>query len=76
MQDPIDFLQQPHSKCTLTICDDLDDEEDEDFPTVSLEDDLWTTDEILDGHLCIHGHSVPHELCPYPCPYLDYTSSL
>ena len=76
LQGPIDFLQQPHSKCTLTICEDLDDEEEvEDFPTVSLEDDHWTTEEILDRHSCIHEHSVQHELCPYPHPYLDYTSS-
>ena len=76
MQNPIDFLQQPHSKCTLTTCDDLDDEEEEeDFQTVSLEDDHWTTEEIPDRHLCIHEHSVPHELCPYPCLYLDYISS-
>ena len=73
-QNPMDFLQQPHSKCTLTIFDDLDEEE-EDFETVSLEDDHWTIEEIPDRHLCIHEHSVPHELCPYPCPYLDYTSS-
>ena len=77
LQNPINFLQQPCSKCTLTICDDLDDdeEEEEDFPTDSLEDDHWTAEEILDRHLCIHKHSVPHELCPYPCPYMDYTSS-
>ena len=30
---------------------------------------------IPDRHLCIHEHSLLHELCPYPCPYLDYTSS-
>ena len=73
----MDFLQQPPSKCTLPICDDLDEEEEEeDFPTVSIEDDHWTTEEIPDRHLCIHEHLVLHELCPYPCPYLDYTSSL
>ena len=32
-------------------------------------------DEILDRHLCIHEHSLLHELCANPCPYLDYTSS-
>ena len=66
MQNPIDFLQQPHSKCTLTICDDLDDndEEEEDFPTVLLEDGHCTAEEIQDRHLCIHEHSIPHELCP------------
>ena len=65
-----------HSKCILTIHDNLDDEEEEeDFQTVLLEDNHWTTEEIPDRHLCIHEHSVPHELCPYPCPYMDYTSS-
>ena len=72
----MDFPQQPHSKYTLTICDDLDDvDKEEDFQTVSLEDDHWTTEKIPDRHLCIHEHSAPHLLCPYPCPYMDYTSS-
>ena len=75
LQKPVDFLQQPHTKCALTICDDLDNEEEEDFQTVSLEDDHWTMEEIPDRQLCIHEHSVPHELCPYPCLYLDYASS-
>ena len=45
----MDFLQQPHSKCTITICDDLDDDEEEgDFQTISLEDDHWTMEEIPD----------------------------
>ena len=72
----MDFSQQPHSNYIFTISDDLDDEEEEeDFPTVSLEDDHWTTEEIPDRHLCIHKHSLPHLLCPYPCPYMDYTST-
>ena len=76
LQNPIDFLWQPHSKYTLPICDDLDDDkEEEDFQTVSLEDDHWTMEEIPDRPLCIHKHSVLYELCPYPCPYLDYTTS-
>ena len=50
-------------------------EEEEDFQTVSLDDEHWDTEEIPDRHLCIHDHSVPHKLCPYPCPYLDYTSA-
>ena len=32
-------------------------------------------EESPDGHLCIHEHSAAHKLCPYPCPYLDFTSS-
>ena len=68
---------QQHTKCILTICDNLDDdEEEESFQTLPLEDKHWTTEEIPDRHLCIHEHSVLHELCPYSCPYMDYTSSL
>ena len=49
LQNPMDFVQQPHSKCTLTLCDYLDDdEEEEDFQTISLKDDHWTMDEIPD----------------------------
>ena len=70
------FAQWQHSKCILTICDALeDDEEEEDFQTVPSEDNHWTSKEIPDRHLCMHKHSVPHDLCPYPCPYMDYTSS-
>ena len=69
-------LQKPHSKYTQPICDDLNDgEEEEDFQTIPLKDDHWAMEEIPDRPLCLHEHSVPHELCPYPCPYLDYTSS-
>ena len=51
LQNPVVFLQQPPSKCTLPICDDLDDEEEEeDFQTVSLEDDHWTLVEIPNRH--------------------------
>ena len=32
-------------------------------------------EEIPDRHLCIHKHSLPHGLCPYPSPYSDYTTS-
>ena len=32
-------------------------------------------EEIPDRHLCIHEHSLPDRLCPYPCPYSDYQAS-
>ena len=72
----MDFSQQPHSKYIPTTHDDLDDnKEEEDFQKASLEDDHWTTKEIPDRHLCMHEHSLPHSLCPYPCPYMNYTST-
>ena len=76
-----DLVQQPVSKCFYTICDDLEEdeeeeEEEEDFQTVTLDDAHWTTEAIPDRDLCIQEHSVPHLLCPFPCPYMDYTSTL
>ena len=73
MQYHIDALQQPSSKYTLNAYVNL--EEEEDFQTVSLDDEHWDMKEIPDRHLCIHEHSLSHGLCPYPCPYLDYTTS-
>ena len=71
------FAQQPHSKSIYTICDDPEeDEEEEDFHTVALDDHHWTTDKIPDRDLCIHKHLLPHSLCPYQYPYMDYTSTL
>ena len=75
LHNHIGTLQYPSSKCTLNANVNLEEEEDKDFQTVSLDDEHWNMEEIPDRHLCIHEHSIPHELCPYPCLYLDYTSS-
>ena len=77
LQYHVDTLQHPTSKCTLTTHVNLEEEEEvEDFQTVSLDDEHWNTEEIPDRHLCIHEHSLLHGLCPYPYPYSDYTTSL
>ena len=49
-----------------------DDEEEEDFQMVPLNDDHWTTQDIPDRTLGIHEHALPHILCLYPCPYANY----
>ena len=54
---------------------EAEDEEEEDFQTVPLDDEHWDMEEIPDRPLCIHKHSLPHGLCPYPCPYSDYQAS-
>ena len=75
-QNPMAFARQPPSKSIFTMCVDLEeDEEEEDFQTVTLDDNHWTTEEIPDIHLCIHEHLLPHSLCPYPCSSMDYTST-
>ena len=73
MQCYLDALQQPSFKYTLNLYVNL--EEEEDFQTVSLDDEHWNMEEIPDRHLCIHEHSLPHGLCQYPCLYLDYQTS-
>ena len=78
LQNHVDTPQHPSSKCSLNRYVNLDEEEEEeeDFPTVSLDDEHWYMEEIPDRHLCIHEHSLPHGLCPYPCPYSDCMTSL
>ena len=50
-------------------------DEEEDFITVPLDDEHWTSEETPERTLCIHEHGLPHELCPYPCPYANYPMS-
>ena len=49
-----------------------DEEDKEDFQTVPIDDDHWTSEEIPVRTLCIYEHGLPHGLCPYPCPYANY----
>ena len=71
---------QPHrpnpqistSKGTLDVYVYLEESEEEDFQTVPLDDKHWTMEEAPDRPLCIHEHSLPHRLCLYPCPYVNY----
>ena len=48
-------------------------EEEEDFQMVPFEDEHWTTEDVPDRTSCIHEHAIPHGLCPYPCPYANYS---
>ena len=73
-QYPTPDTRSSTSKHTLAAYEHLEEEaaEEEDFQTVSLDNEHWNTEEIPDRPLCIHEHSLPHGLCPYPCPYADY----
>ena len=46
----------------------LEEDDEEDFQMVPLDDKLWTTDKVSDRSSCIHKHALQHGLCPYPCP--------
>ena len=48
---------------------DVTTEEEEDFPTAPLDDDIWLEDPVPDRHSCIYKQSQLHYQCSYPCPY-------
>ena len=58
-----------HTPDSTSACSDSSDEEEEDFQTVLLDDEHWTSEEIPERTFCIHEHRLPHNLCQYPCPY-------
>ena len=54
------------------VCSDSSEDEEEDFQMVPLDDEHWTSEETPERTLCIHEHGLPHGLCQYPCPYVNY----
>ena len=49
-----------------------EEDEEEDFQMVPLDDEHWHNEEAADRTLCIHEHALPHRLCLYLCPYANY----
>ena len=47
-------------------------EDEEGFQMVPLDDEHRATEEMANRTLCIHEHALPHGLCLYPCPYVNY----
>ena len=41
----------------------------ENFPTVPLDDEHWTSEIVPDGTFCIHKNGLPNNVCQHPCPY-------
>ena len=74
VQYPTPDTRSPTSKHTLAAYEHLEDDVDkeEDFQTVPLDNEHWTTEEIPDRPLCIHKPSLLYRVCLYPCPYADY----
>ena len=71
VQHHTDTFQQLPSKCTLHTYVTLgaeDEDMEEDFQTVPLDDEHWNMEETPNRTLCVHEHALPHGLCPYPCP--------
>ena len=69
VQHHTDTFQQLPSKCTLHMYVTLEAEEEdmeEDFQIVLLDNEHWDMEEILDRTLCIHEHALPHGTMPIP----------
>ena len=52
----------------LTIISDTADI-DEHFPTISLDDDIWTEELVPDRHLCIYHLDQPPPQSSHQCPF-------
>ena len=53
LQNHVDTLQHPSSKCTFNAYVNLEKEE-KDFQTVSLDNEHWNMEEFPERHLSIH----------------------
>ena len=58
--------QEPDS---TPVYSNSSDEEEEDFQTVPLDDEHWTSEQVPERPFCIHRNGLPHTLCQYPCTY-------
>ena len=69
-----DTIENHSSKDDIVAChlpritEEEDDDMEEHFLTVSLDNDFWMEESIPERHLCIHK-DTQHDVCPYPCPY-------
>ena len=60
------------SRATPDAQEHLEEDEEEDFQRVPLDDKHWTSEEVQNRTLCIHKHALLHGLCSYSCPYANY----
>ena len=54
--------------CLLPSITEEENDMEENFPTVSLDDNFWMEEPVQERHLCIH-ENARHDPCPYPYPY-------
>ena len=64
-----DSMDTPNSSSTSSPESSDLEEEEEDFQTVPLDDEFWSTEMVPEWTLCIHENGLPNSICSYPCPY-------
>ena len=72
---PIYLLRNAILQTPIHLQQDKEEEMEEDFQTVPLDDNHWADEQIPNRPLCIHSHLLQHELCTFQCPYEDYLTS-
>ena len=60
-QDPDSSDQDPDSTPVYS--------DEEDFPTVPLDDEHWIAEIVPERTFCIHKNGLPNNVCQHPCPY-------
>ena len=55
---------------------DSSSDEEEDFPTVPIDDEHWTTEMVPERTFCTHKNGLPNNVCQYPCPYGNNNNSV
>ena len=53
---------------------DSSSDEEEDFPTVPMDDEHWTTEMVPERTFCIHENGLSNNVCQYPSPYGNNTT--
>ena len=51
-------------------------DEEEDFQTLPMDDEHWTTEMVPERTFCIHENGLPNNICQYPCPYGNNNNSV
>ena len=55
---------------------DSSSDEEEDFQTVPIDDEHWTTEMVPERTFCIHENGLSNNVCQYPCPYRNNNNSV
>ena len=55
---------------------DSSSDEEEDFKTVPIDDEHWTTEMVPERTFCIHEDGLPNNVCQYPCPFGNINNSV
>ena len=55
---------------------DSSSDEEEDFQTIPIDDEHWTTEMVPERTFCIHENGLPNNVCQYPSPYGNINNSV